>query len=109
MPPPHLILPVLILPVLTPLHRCTTLGCVRLTVNLDSDLYAVAVSLAKAEDCSISAAVNRLLRRGLPGDGEHDLRSAGILPIRNGFVVSRGARPITAETVRRSEAEDDAT
>ena len=83
-------------------------GTVRLTVNLDPDLYAVAVSLAKAEDCSISAAVNQLLRRGLPGDGEHEARSAGAPKIRNGFVVSRGARPITAETVRRSEAEDDA-
>ena len=81
----------------------------RLTVNLDPDLYAVAVSLAKAEDCSISAALNRLLRRGLPGDGEHDIRSVGAPKTRNGFVVSRGARPITAETVRRSETEDDAT
>ena len=81
----------------------------RLTVNLDPDLYAVAVSLAKAEDCSISAAVNRLLRRGLPGDAEHDVLSDGASKTRNGFVVSRGARPITAETVRRNEAEDDVT
>ena len=43
-----------------PLHHT---DAVRLTVNLDPDLYAVAVSLAKAEDCSISTAVNRLLRR----------------------------------------------
>ncbi len=27
----------------------------RLTINLEPDLYTVAVSLAKAEDCSISA------------------------------------------------------
>lgn len=32
----------------------------RLTVNLDPDLYALAKSLSKAEDCTLSAAVNRL-------------------------------------------------
>ncbi len=79
----------------------------RLTVNLDPDLYAVAVSLAKAEDCSISAAVNRLLRGALPGENEHAARSDTVRT-RNRFRVSRGRRPITAETVHRSEAEDDA-
>lgn len=29
----------------------------RLTVNLEPDLYALAKSLAKSEDCTISAAV----------------------------------------------------
>ena len=80
----------------------------RLTVNLEPDLYAVAVSLAKAEDCSISAAVNRLLRRALPGESEHAARSDGTVRSRNRFLVSRGGQPITAETVHRSEAEDDA-
>ena len=37
----------------------------RLTVNLDDDLYGVARSLARAEDISISEAFNRLLRRAL--------------------------------------------
>ena len=68
----------------------------------------MAVSFAKAEDCSISAAVNRLLRRALPGESEHAAESDGAVRIRNGFPVSRGGRPITAETVHRSEAEDDA-
>ena len=78
----------------------------RLTVNLDPDLYAVAVSFAKAEDCSISVAVNRLLRRGLP-DGHR--RPAARTRRRNGILVSLGRAPITADTVRRMEDEDDAS
>ena len=77
----------------------------RLTVNLDPALYAVAVSLAKAEDCSISAAVNRLLRRSLKNSTDHGAR---LRPRhRNRFVISRGREPVTAETVSRSEAQDD--
>jgi hypothetical protein len=34
----------------------------RLTVNLDPDLYGPAKSLAREADCTISAAVNQLLR-----------------------------------------------
>ena len=75
----------------------------RLTVNLDSDLYALAVSLAKAEDCSISAAVNRLLRRSLPGESGRSAPSRR----RNGFLVSPGREPITADDIARAEAEDD--
>ena len=50
-------------------------------------------------------AVARLPRHEPPGDGGHDPRPGGGLKIRNGIVVSQGARPITAETVRRSESE----
>lgn len=81
----------------------------RLTVNLDPDLYAVAVSLAKAEDCSISAAVNRLMRRGLPGAAGRNTPSIGRTKRRNGILVSMGGPPITAETIRRIEEEDDAS
>ena len=79
----------------------------RLTVNLDSDLYALTKSLAKSEDCSISAAVNRLLRRSLPGDGKPGQQPSGRRARRNGFMVSPGRKPITADTLRRIEAEDD--
>lgn len=51
-------------------------------------------------------AVNRLPRHELPGDGGHDPRPADSLKNRNGILVSQGARPITAETVRRSESDD---
>ena len=80
----------------------------RLTVNLESDLYALAKSLASAEDCTISAAVNRLLRRSLPGAG-NDERGDSLRRAlrRNGFVVSRGRRPITPDAIRRIETEDD--
>jgi hypothetical protein len=79
----------------------------RLTVNLESDLYALAKSLAKAEDCTISGAVNRLLRRSLPGTANDNPKVSGHPVKRNGFVISRGRRPITADTVRHIESEDD--
>lgn len=87
-----------------PLHQ----NCgMRLTVNLESDLYALARSLAKEEDCTVSAAVNRLLRRSLPGGAKQGRQTSGRAAKRNGFAVSRGRQPITADTVRRAEAEDD--
>ena len=75
----------------------------RLTINLEPDLYALAVSLAKAEDCTISAAVNRLLRRSLPSEsvgGASRSRNGR----RNDLFVSRGRVAVTADDVRRIEA-----
>ncbi len=92
---------------LTPLHHCTRLEDMRLTVNLEPDLYSVAKSLAKAEDCSISTAVNRLLRRSLPGAAKEGSRRSARPAKRNRFVISRGKKPITADTVRQIEVEDD--
>jgi hypothetical protein len=80
----------------------------RLTINLEPELYAVAVSLAKAEDCSISAAVNRLVRRALPGAAPGRSGDAGRVRRRNGLLVCRGKQVTTAETVQKIEAEDDA-
>ena len=80
----------------------------RLTINLESDLYAVAVSLAKAEDCSISAAVNRLVRRALPGAEPHREGPARGMALRNGLLVCEGRQVVTPETVQSIEAEDDA-
>lgn len=81
----------------------------RLTVNLEPDLYGVAKSLAKAEDCTISAAVNQLLRRSLSGSAEHGARPKSRIAKRNGLKISRGRHPITADTVRQIEAQDDET
>ena len=63
----------------------------RLTVNLEPDLYGLAKSLAKAEDCSVSAAVNRLLRRSLPDLAGHGAPRATRPAKRNGFAISRGS------------------
>ena len=85
-----------------PLHHN---GDMRLTVNLEPEMYALAKSLAKAEDCTISAAVNRLLHRSLAKDSP---RHSSASRKRNGFVISRGRRrPITADTVLQIEAGDD--
>ena len=78
-------------------------------MNLEPDLYADAVSFAKAEDCSIGAAVNRLLRRALAGGHGHPAPHAARTRTRNGILVSLGGRPITADTVRGIEDADDAS
>ena len=80
----------------------------RLTINLEPELYAVAVSLAKAEDCSISTAVNRLVRRALPGAGPGRDGVRRGMKRRNGLLVCEGREVVTAETVQRIEAEEDA-
>jgi len=102
-PPPDL--GALVIDTIAPLHHTTGM---RLTINLEPELYAVAVSLAKAEDCSISAAVNRLVRRALPGAEPHRAGIAARMERRNGLLVSRGSEVITPEMVQRVEAEDDA-
>ncbi len=79
----------------------------RLTVNLENDLYALAKSIARAEDCTISAALNRLLRNALPG-GAGSSKAASMKPrMRNGLAISRGRVPVTADLVKQLEAEDD--
>jgi len=80
----------------------------RLTIDLEPDLYAVAVSLAEAEGCSVSAAVNRLVRLALPSTQPGRSSYARRMKRRNGLLVSAGKEVLTAETVQRIEAEDDA-
>jgi len=76
----------------------------RLTVNLDEDLYRITKSLALAEDISISSAVNGLLRRNLEGPG-HGKRTKGQ---RFPVVRCRENRVITSEEIQRLIEEDDA-
>ncbi len=75
----------------------------RLTVNLEEDIYRMAKAYAAAEDCSVSRAINRLLRRIM------EPASAAPTRRRERFPVStcRESRTITAEDVYRLDAEDE--
>ncbi len=75
----------------------------RLSVNLEDDLYAIAKSLAKSEDCSLSAAVNLLVRRAVEGPPD-GTPTFFIHPV-SGLPVSRGRRLITSEDVAAIEDE----
>lgn len=71
----------------------------RLTINIDDDLYSVAKSLAAAKDHSISQAVNELIRRGLAPQTRATSRK------RNGLPVVRCSRTFTSEDVYDIESE----
>lgn len=80
----------------------------RLTINLDKDLYAVAKSLAREEDSSLSTAVNVLLRRALerpatiPAAGGRKRRS----PVgRAGLPQVRCERAFSSDDVYRLDSE----
>jgi hypothetical protein len=76
----------------------------RLTINLDDDLYALGKGLAQAEDISISQAINRLLRqRTKPPQRASPPRRHRV----SALPVSQGRRLITAADVRKAEQEDD--
>ncbi len=67
----------------------------RLTVNLDRELYTTAVAYARNANCSISEAVNQLLRRSLERAPSAARRQ------QNGFPVVRGARSFSDADVER--------
>jgi hypothetical protein len=68
----------------------------RLTVNLDDEVYAVARSLARAEDISIGEAINRLIRKGLE-------RPVRLRRSRRGFPIMQGRHPFGADDVAKLE------
>lgn len=72
----------------------------RLSVNLEDDLYAAARSLAIVEHCSISAAVNKLLRRSLQAASLPKVRG------KRKFPEIKGARPFRSEDVYRLDMVD---
>lgn len=72
----------------------------RTTVSIDDDLLAVARNMAEARSVSLGKVISELMRQGLA--------TATVPEVRNGFPlfqVSRNARPITLEDVKK--AEDD--
>lgn len=75
----------------------------RLTINLDDELYAVARAHAQTMDVSISAAVNFLLRRAL-----HPTIDASARPFAaegDGWPVVAGKRVVTPEDVKALDDE----
>lgn len=82
----------------SPLHRE---AAIRLTISLDEDLYAAVKALARADDVSMSAALNRLLRRAIyPVGASLDAPS-----VRNGLFVIDGAARVSSDDVRRFDEE----
>ena len=80
----------------------------RLTINLDDDLYAMARSHAIATKTSLSKAVGDLLRRrqAVPPAPKSADAETYLDPIL-GIQVSRAARPITMEDIQRAMDDED--
>jgi antitoxin component of RelBE/YafQ-DinJ toxin-antitoxin module len=74
----------------------------RLTVRLDDDLHRMASAYAAAEGCSISTAINRLLRR-LMESRPIERRDHERFPVS----TTNGGRAVTTVEVRRLESEDE--
>jgi hypothetical protein len=72
----------------------------RLSINLEDDLYAAARSLAVEENCSISAAVNKLLRRSFEATPPPSGRG------KRKFPTIKGSKPFRSEDVYKIEMED---
>lgn len=81
----------------------------RLTINLDDDLYAMARSHATATRMSLSKAVADLLRRRMGGVSEaaSEKESASYFDPLLGIKVSRSGRALSHEELNRALAEDD--
>lgn len=82
----------------------------RLTINLDDDLYAMARSHAVAEKTSISKAVSDLLRRKatIPNAPQPSTKNelSYFDPVL-GIQVSRGGHPFTSQDVQDLIDDDD--
>lgn len=81
----------------------------RLTINLDEDLHRMAKALAVAEDCSISAAVNKLLRRIIDARGAavSGARSQSRKNTKAGLPVVDCKKAVTDEDVYQAEEAED--
>lgn len=80
----------------------------RLTINLDDDLYAMARSHAIATKTSLSKAVGDLLRRKLaasPPEMKPD--AASYFDPVLGIQVSRSDRPLTDDALRKALDDED--
>ncbi len=82
-----------------PLHHNKPM---RLSVNLEPDLYAVAKSLAKADDVSLNALINQKLRDALFGQTQPTQTH-----LKNGLLVSSSKVRVTREMVMQALEEDE--
>ena len=80
-----------------PLHHNMSM---RLSVNLEPDVYALAKSLAKADDVSVSAVINRQLRDSFFGVKDTTF-------VKNGLLVSRSKIQITRAMVQQVSEDDE--
>ena len=69
----------------------------RITISLDDELYAAVKALARADDLSVSAAVNALVRRSIFPVNQAVPESS----VRNGLAIVAGRGPLTSEEVSR--------
>ena len=78
----------------------------RFTISLEDDLYRVAKSLAKAEDTSMSKAINLLIRKGLETARQPAPQKTGGKGLST-FPVSRNCRPMSEEEIYDLEVAED--
>jgi plasmid stability protein len=76
----------------------------RLTINLDDDLYAIARAHAQTMDVSISVAVNSLLRRAINPTIE-PIPTPFAADGGSGWPVVAGKRVVTPEDVKALDDE----
>jgi hypothetical protein len=84
----------------------------RLTINLDEDLYALAKAHAVAERISMSKAVNALLRVGLAADPSSTSRlqeqgEGYTVSSMTGFRVNKGREDVTPADVQAALQEEE--
>jgi|AACY02.11.fsa_nt_gi hypothetical protein len=77
----------------------------RLTVNLKEDYYEAARAYSKAEDVSLSQAINRLLAIAFQKESLPIGSPQGGEDGKNGFPTSKGAKKVTAAMVDSIEAD----
>jgi hypothetical protein len=74
----------------------------RLSVNLEPDLYALAKSLAKADDISLSSLINQKLRDSFFGSA-----TPSIAYQKNGLLVSNSKLRVTRDMVLEALEADE--
>jgi negative regulator of replication initiation len=76
----------------------------RLTVNLDDDLYSMVYAHSIASRLSISCSINELLRRKLPhqGSSQQSVSAQKQVSKRTGLRVSRGRSGLSEKDIQRT-------